>query len=148
MATLRGNRLIILIGLAIIGTFLLVATGSTCAQETKKISWSTKPENTKISVQQVLDPRHGGPYHSDERRGWAASRDDRATIEGTSIPLVQFTIAEVHMADRLEVARDIVIALVANPNTALVKGAGANAIGEDIAAIYKAVFKAVNDAGR
>ena len=43
---------------------------------------------------------------------------------------------------------DIVVALVANPNTALVKGAGANAIGEDIAAIYKAVFKAVNDAGR
>ena len=61
---------------------------------------------------------------------------------------MQFTIAEVHMADRLEVARDIVVALVANPNTALVKGSGANAIGEDIAAIYKAVFKAVNDAGR
>jgi hypothetical protein len=42
------------------------------------------------------------------------------------------------MADRLEVARDIVVALVANPNTALVKGSDANAIGEDIAAIYKA----------
>ncbi len=52
------------------------------------------------------------------------------------------------MADRLGIARDIVVALVANPNTALVKGSGANAIGEDIAAIYKAVFKAVNDAGR
>ena len=55
MATLRGNRLIILIGLAIIGTFLLIATGSTCAQEKRKISWSTKPENTKITVQQVLE---------------------------------------------------------------------------------------------
>src|SRR2546429_8846255 len=55
MATLRGNRLIILIGLALIGTFILVATDSSFAQEKKKIAWSTKPENTKIPVQQALD---------------------------------------------------------------------------------------------
>jgi hypothetical protein len=55
MAILRSNRLINPIGLAFIGIFILVATDSTFGQEKKKISWSTKPENTKIPVQQALE---------------------------------------------------------------------------------------------
>ena len=38
-----------------LGAFILVATDSSFAQEKKKIAWSTKPENTKIAVQQALE---------------------------------------------------------------------------------------------
>jgi hypothetical protein len=55
MATLRGNRLIILIGLALIGTSLLVATDGTFAQEKKKVSWSAKAENAKYTFQHSFE---------------------------------------------------------------------------------------------
>jgi len=55
MATLRGNRLIILIGLALIATFLLVATDSTFAQEKHKISWTAKAEHTKYTFQHSFE---------------------------------------------------------------------------------------------
>jgi len=55
MATLRGNRLIILIGLALIATFLLIATDSTFAQEKHKISWTAKAEHTKYTFQHSFE---------------------------------------------------------------------------------------------
>jgi hypothetical protein len=55
MATLRGNRLVILIWLALIGGLILVTTDHSFGQEKKKVSWTTKPEHTKITVQQALE---------------------------------------------------------------------------------------------
>jgi hypothetical protein len=55
MATIRGNRVFTVIALALVGAFILVAFHSSFAQGKKKISWSAKAENTKITVQQMLE---------------------------------------------------------------------------------------------
>lgn len=51
----RRNSVSTVLNLALVTGVLVVATDSGLAQEKKKVSWSTKPENTKITVQQALE---------------------------------------------------------------------------------------------
>jgi hypothetical protein len=55
MRTIRGNHIFTAIVLALVGGSILVATHNGFAQERKRISWSVKAENTKITVQQALE---------------------------------------------------------------------------------------------
>jgi hypothetical protein len=55
MATVGGNRVFTVVAPALVGAFILVAFHSSFAQEKKKISWSAKAENTKVTVQQALE---------------------------------------------------------------------------------------------
>jgi hypothetical protein len=51
----RRNSVSTVLKLALVTGVLVAATDSGLAQEKKKVSWSTKPENTKITVQQALE---------------------------------------------------------------------------------------------
>src|SRR5215831_16136010 len=55
MRVIRGNQILTVMAPALIVGMVLVASDSSLAQEKKKVSWSTKPENTKIIVQQALE---------------------------------------------------------------------------------------------
>src|SRR2546425_8777226 len=54
MATVRGSRFVT--GLAVaLGGFIVLASGTSFAQEKHKISWSAKPENTKTTFRHRLE---------------------------------------------------------------------------------------------
>ena len=55
MRVIRGNQIPTVMALALIVGMVLLASDGSLAQEKKKVSWSTKPENTKITVQQALE---------------------------------------------------------------------------------------------
>jgi hypothetical protein len=86
MATIRGNRVFTVITLALVGLFILVGSYSGSAQEKKKISWSAKAENLKISVQQALEiPDIAGHVirMTEARRTWPDG--GAPTVEGQKV---------------------------------------------------------------
>ena len=86
MATIRCNRVFTVTTLALVGAFILVTSYSSFAQEKKKISWTTKPENTKISVQQALEiPDIAGHIIriTEARRTWPDG--GAPTVEGQKV---------------------------------------------------------------
>jgi hypothetical protein len=85
IGTIRANRVFTVITLALVGAFIIVTSYSSFAQE-KKISWATKPENTKISVQQALEiPDIAGHIIriTEARRTWPDG--GAPTVEGQKV---------------------------------------------------------------
>src|SRR2546425_12862923 len=54
MATVRGSRFVTVLAVAL-GGFIVLASGTSFAQEKHKISWSAKPENTKTTFRHRLE---------------------------------------------------------------------------------------------
>jgi hypothetical protein len=64
---------------------ILIGSGTVFGQEKKKLSWSTKPENTKVTVQQALDiPDVNGHIMriTEVRRTWS---QDAPTVAGQKV---------------------------------------------------------------
>jgi hypothetical protein len=55
MGTVLGKHIFTVIVMALIGASVLVTAHNGSAQERKKIAWAAKAENTKITVQQMLE---------------------------------------------------------------------------------------------
>src|SRR2546427_110413 len=55
MISMARNRVAIVLVLSLLGGLILLAPNQSLAQERHKISWSTRPENTKVTFQHTLE---------------------------------------------------------------------------------------------
>src|SRR3989442_5853776 len=55
MISMARNRVAMVLVLSLLGGLILLAPNQSLAQERHKISWSTRPENTKVTFQHTLE---------------------------------------------------------------------------------------------
>ena len=73
MRVIRDHQILTVMALAVVVSLVLVTSDTSLAQERKKISWSSKPENSKVTVQHNLEiPDTAGHIIriSELRRSW------------------------------------------------------------------------------
>ena len=97
MATVRGSRFVAALVVALLGTFIVLASGTSFGQDRHKISWTAKAEHTKFPFRQRFEipdipghaivffeirrtwPDGGGHHRAPGRVGWVCYLPSRSS---------------------------------------------------------------------